>query len=129
MIGYVTWFEALQNFALLAAPIAMYWGYTLRRRLHRYEDSQGNPHIISLNQVADQCPKCDGELQLARMEDDWGPSLRLSSARRVRSDAAPVFESHPLTLEESERLDWSRGLLQGAWCERCRQFFLVEEAS
>jgi hypothetical protein len=128
MIGD-TWFDALPDLALLAAAISTYWGYTLRKRLHRYEDRQGNAYTISLNKVADHCPTCDGVLQLARMEDNWGPELHLSSADRVRSDASPVFESHFLTHEESERLEWSRGILRGAWCEPCRQFFMVEEAS
>ena len=127
MIGYVTWFQFLQNVALIAAPVAIYWGLTFRKRLHLYEDRQGNPFIISPSEIADHCPECDGVLQQAIMEDDWGPDLHLSSARRVRSDGTPVFESHWLNSEESQRLYCWRGVGQGFWCERCRQFFLAKK--
>ncbi len=109
--------------ALLAAALLVAeWAFALRRRLRRYEDRGGSPLELSLA-IGARCPQCDGVLREARMEDFWGPVLHVASESRVRSDGSPVFEPSHLSPEESDALDWARGMEEGAWCALCRKFW------
>src|SRR5688500_14643403 len=95
----------------------------LRRRLDAYEDRYNKPFKVLIPGAIGSCPRCDGSLSSARMDDDHGPKLEIASGQAVYADGSPVFESAALAPDEVMRLEWTRGMLRGAWCPACRDYF------
>jgi hypothetical protein len=98
--------------------------FRLRKRLKNYEEADGSPKTVSTGTSTSRCIQCNGFLNHAVMDDDWGPRLSIASTQKIRADGSLVFDEWPLLPAEEIRLDSFRGVGHGFWCENCRQFWV-----
>lgn len=111
-------------FTVIAFSILAADNIRLRKRLKNYEGADGSPKTLSTDTSTSQCPQCNGFLNHALMDDNWGPRLSVANTTQIRADGSLVFDEWPLLPAEEVRLESFRGVGHGFWCENCRQFWV-----